>query len=74
MGERPGTAPAVLRASFFASLRRYDYLGTLGHGGTGYVFKAIDRELNEVIAIKVMVGLAATVLGCLEKKPEDRSL
>ena len=58
MGERPGPALDVLRASFFASLPRYEYLGSLGQGGTGYVFKATDRELNEVIAIKVL-GRAA---------------
>ncbi|HEX2798588.1 MAG TPA: serine/threonine-protein kinase, partial [Thermoanaerobaculia bacterium] len=58
MGERPGPALDVLRATFFASLPRYEYLSPLGQGGTGYVFKAIDRELNEVIAIKVM-GRAA---------------
>jgi CheY-like chemotaxis protein/predicted Ser/Thr protein kinase len=58
VGERPDSAPDVLRASFFAALPRYEYLGPLGQGGAGYVFKAIDRELNEVIAIKVM-GRAA---------------
>jgi CheY-like chemotaxis protein len=58
VGERPGSDPDVLRASFFALLPRYEYLGPLGQGGMGYVFKAIDRELNEVIAIKVM-GRAA---------------
>ncbi len=58
MGERPGPDPGVLSASFFASLPRYEYQGPLGKGGTGYVYKAIDRELNEVIAIKVM-GRAA---------------
>jgi CheY-like chemotaxis protein len=54
VGQRPDPALGVLRASFFASLSRYEYLGSLGQGGIGYVFKAIDRELNEVIAIKVM--------------------
>lgn len=54
MGERPGTIPETLRAGFFASLPRYEYLGLLGRGGVGTVFKANDRELNEVIAIKVM--------------------
>ena len=44
----------MLRASFFASLPRYEYLSSLGQGGTGYVFKAIDRELDVVMAIKVM--------------------
>jgi CheY-like chemotaxis protein/predicted Ser/Thr protein kinase len=48
------TDPSVLRDGFFASLPRYEYLGTLGRGGMGTVFKANDRELNEVIAIKVM--------------------
>ena len=58
MGEGSGTALGVLRARFFASLPRYEYLGSLGQGGTGYVFKATDRELGEVIAIKVMVRAA----------------
>lgn len=46
--------PDVLRTKFFESLPRYKYLGTLGHGGAGYVFKAEDRELDLVIAIKVL--------------------
>ncbi|HEX5855906.1 MAG TPA: protein kinase, partial [Thermoanaerobaculia bacterium] len=54
MGERSGPDLDVLRASFFASLPRYEYLGPLGQGGMGYVFKALDRELGEVIAIKVL--------------------
>ena len=54
MGERGGPNLDVLRADFFASLPRYEDLGDLGHGGMGYVFKALDRELNEVIAIKVL--------------------
>jgi CheY-like chemotaxis protein len=54
VGDRPGPALDVLRASFFAALPRYEYLGPLGQGGMGYVFKAVDRELNEVIAIKVL--------------------
>jgi len=54
VGKRPGPDPDALRASFFASLPRYQYLGLLGQGGTGYVFKATDRELNVVMAIKVM--------------------
>jgi serine/threonine protein kinase len=54
VGERGGPSLDVLRADFFASLPRYEDLGDLGHGGMGYVFKALDRELNEVIAIKVL--------------------
>jgi len=51
---RPPLGLDALRASFFASLPRYEDRGSLGRGGMGYVFKALDRELNEVIAIKVM--------------------
>jgi CheY-like chemotaxis protein len=54
VGERPGPDLDVLRTNFFASLPRYEYLGSLGQGGMGYVFKALDRELGEVIAIKVL--------------------
>ena len=49
---RPGLD--TLCVSFFASLPRYEGRGSLGRGGMGYVFKALDRELNEVIAIKVL--------------------
>jgi CheY-like chemotaxis protein/predicted Ser/Thr protein kinase len=54
VGERPGPDLDVLRTNFFASLPRYEYLGPLGQGGMGFVFKALDRELDEVIAIKVL--------------------
>ena len=54
MGERPGPDLDVLRTTFFASLPRYEYQASLGQGGMSYVFKALDRELNEVIAIKVL--------------------
>jgi CheY-like chemotaxis protein len=48
-----------LRAAFFAALPRYEDRGSLGRGGMGWVFKALDRELNEVIAIKVLSRLDA---------------
>jgi CheY-like chemotaxis protein/predicted Ser/Thr protein kinase len=54
VGEDSATSGDAIRASLFASLPRYEYLGLLGKGGMGYVFKAMDRELNEVIAIKVI--------------------
>ena len=64
MGERPGPALDVLRATFFASLPRYEYLSPLGQGGTGYVFKAIDRELKRLrdAVAKHNVDAALTLL------------
>ncbi|MEO6325266.1 MAG: serine/threonine-protein kinase [Thermoanaerobaculia bacterium] len=46
-----------LRQTFFAALPRYRYLGLLGRGGMGIVFKAEDADLDEVIAIKVLSSL-----------------
>jgi serine/threonine protein kinase len=42
------------RRRFFEALPRYEWTGTLGHGGIGVVFKALDRELEETVAIKVL--------------------
>jgi CheY-like chemotaxis protein/predicted Ser/Thr protein kinase len=42
------------RQRFFEGAPRYRWLGTLGHGGVGTVFKALDTELDEVVAIKVL--------------------
>ena len=44
----------AFRKRFFESLPRYEYAGTLGHGGIGVVFKAFDRELEETVALKVL--------------------
>ena len=42
------------RERFFEGAQRYRWLTTLGHGGVGTVFKALDTELDEVVAIKVL--------------------
>jgi CheY-like chemotaxis protein/tRNA A-37 threonylcarbamoyl transferase component Bud32 len=54
VGERPGPDRDDFRTNFFASLPRYEYQGSLGQGGMSRVFKALDRELDDVIAIKVL--------------------
>ena len=47
------------RTQFFAAAPRYEWLDTLGRGGMGVVFKAMDRDLDEVVAIKVLYGHVA---------------
>jgi CheY-like chemotaxis protein len=44
----------TLRKKFFDGVPRYEWVGTLGQGGVGIVYKARDLELDEVVAIKVL--------------------
>lgn len=46
--------PEALRRAFFEGVPRYRWLETLGRGGVGVVYKALDLELDEVVAIKVL--------------------
>ena len=43
-----------VRDLFFAAVRRYRWMETLGQGGMGIVFKVKDLELDEVEALKVL--------------------
>jgi tetratricopeptide (TPR) repeat protein len=50
---RPLTSPPVLRAGDVLG-GRYEILQMLGEGGMGAVYKAMDRELNRPVALKLI--------------------
>jgi tetratricopeptide (TPR) repeat protein len=68
----PGTIEGNLAGTTLAG--RYDVLDLLGAGGMGAVYRAHDRELDEVVALKVMRGDFARQRGAVEQFRQEVKL
>ena len=56
----PGSAPQIVAG-------RYEVLGLLGAGGMGAVYKVRDREIDEVVALKMLRREVAESPGALDR-------
>ena len=74
----PPVSPSLSSISAFQTLQpgvlfggRYEILGVLGQGGMGAVYKARDRELDRLIALKVIRPELATDQAILQRFKQE---
>jgi hypothetical protein len=63
----PSALVGLSAAEFAAVSRRYQIVAAAGHGSTGNVFKALDRETGETIALKILKPEIASDQAMIER-------
>jgi len=64
---QPAGEPYLTDRALRDIAQRFDLMGELGRGGMGIVFRARDRETNEVVAIKILKPEIATRPDLIER-------